>query len=193
MSYFRGKIIIIFKKKRQKDRYKTVYTRLRERCDASRARAVVGCPSNTFIWGLISMVWIRWRRRGACSFLISYRALTWRKERWGCERKERVDGGRLVRAASSVSGARTHDGELITHIISPQIDAASCRNWRLSCCLGTDISVSLLLCVGMGEWVLGGWQQRMVFLSTWLLPISLSSLQGHTYSISLSLWRISLN
>jgi len=25
----------------------------------------------------------------------------------------------LVTAASSVSGARTHDGELITHIISP--------------------------------------------------------------------------
>lgn len=36
------------------------------------------------------------------------------------EEKEE-EGGRLGRAAGAETGARTHDGELITHIISPQI------------------------------------------------------------------------
>lgn len=36
-----------------------------------------------------------------------------------------------VSPAGAVTGARTHGGELITHIISPQIDAASRHNWRL--------------------------------------------------------------
>lgn len=45
-------------------------------------------------------------------------------------------------AAGTVSaGARAHDGEPITHIISPQIDAASRRNWRFSRCLRANVSI----------------------------------------------------
>lgn len=48
------------------------------------APAILWRPANTFIWGLISTVWIRWERRGACSFLIRWRALWWRRRgRWG--------------------------------------------------------------------------------------------------------------
>lgn len=53
----------------------------------------------------------------------------------------------LLQEASA--GARTHDGELITHIISPQIDAAFRHNWRFSRCLGADVSIPIfcLLCL----------------------------------------------
>lgn len=52
-----------------------------------------------------------------------------------------VGGGGGAAARTASAGARTHDGELITHIISPQIDAASRHNWRLSRCLRADVSI----------------------------------------------------
>lgn len=74
-------------------------------------------------------MWIRWERRGACSFLIRWRVFWWRWKtgydwRWG-------GGGQLLQERRARGRGRMN-GELITHIISPQIDAASRHNWRFS-------------------------------------------------------------
>lgn len=80
-----------------------------------------------------------------------------------------VAGGRGGAAAGTASaGARTHDGELITHIISPQIDAAFRHNWRFSRCLRADVSISifcmLCLCV-CREWAIK--ERESFFFSLW--------------------------
>lgn len=97
------------------------------------------------------------------------------------EEKEE-EGGRLGRAAGAETGARTHDGELITHIISPQIDAASCHNWRFSRCLGTEISLLLCVCVCQRR---GGGREITVYLK-WLLLDSILALQALYLSIIFS-------